>query len=59
MACIQWQTCQHYSIQLLDKWYEHEPAMVTKNKEDTVTILWDMQIRTDRERAANKPDIVK
>ena len=30
--------------------------MVTENKE--ARILWDMQIHTDREIAANKPDIV-
>ena len=39
-----------------DKWYEYEPAKVTENKE--ATILWDMQIHTDREIAANKPNIV-
>ena len=30
--------------------------MVPENKE--ARILWDMQIHTDREIAANKPDIV-
>ena len=54
-AYIHWKTCQHYNIQVSDKWYEHEPA-VTENKE--ATILWDMQIHTDREIAAKKPDIV-
>jgi len=37
-----WKTCQHYNIQVLEKWYEHEPATVTENKE--ATILWTMQI---------------
>jgi len=41
---------------LSDKWYEHEPATVTEN--DEATILWDMQMRTESEVAANKPDIV-
>ena len=54
-AYIHWKTCHHYNIQVLDKWYEHEPATVTENKE--VTILWDMQIHTDIEIAANKPHI--
>ena len=37
-------------------WYEHEPPTITEDKK--VTILWDMQIRTDREIAAIKSDIV-
>ena len=32
------------------------PKTVTENEE--VTILWDMQIHTDKELSANKPDIV-
>ena len=55
-AYIHWKTCQHYNVQVSNEWYEHEPATVTENKE--ATILWDMQIHTDREIAANKPDIV-
>ena len=46
----------NYDIQVSDKWYEHEPATVTEN--DEATILWDMQMRTESEVAANKPDIV-
>ena len=38
----------------IDKWHKHVPATVTENKE--ATILWDIQIHTDREIAANKPD---
>ena len=36
--------------------YEHEPKTVTEN--DSVTILWNMIIHTDRTMAANRPDIV-
>ena len=36
--------------------YDHSPETVTEN-EDT-TILWNMQIHTDRRIPANKPDIV-
>ena len=39
-----------------ERWYEHEPKTVTEN--DSVTILWDMPIHTDRTIAANRPDIV-
>ena len=28
-ASIHWKTCQHYNIQVSDKWYEHEPARLT------------------------------
>ena len=36
--------------------YCHNNKTVTENKE--ATILWDMQIHTDKELSANKPDIV-
>ena len=39
-----------------DKWYEYQPATVTENNE--AMILWDMEMHTDSEVAANKPDIV-
>ena len=39
-----------------ERWYEHEPNTVTEN--DSVTILWDMPIHTERTIAANRPDIV-
>ena len=47
---------RHYNIKALDKWYEHEPVTITGSEE--VTILWDMQIHTDREIVANKLGIV-
>ena len=46
----------HYSILVSNEWYEHEPATISEDKK--VTILWDMEIRTYREIAAIKPDIV-
>ena len=39
-----------------ERWYEHEHKTVTGN--DSVTILWDMPIHTDRTIAVNRPDIV-
>ena len=35
---------------------EHQPKTVTSN--ENATILWDMQISTDRDIKANRPDIV-
>ena len=45
----------HYGIEFPERWYEHKPETVTGKEE--VTILWDLQIHTDRELSANKPDI--
>ena len=55
-AYIHWKACQYYSIEVPDRWYQHHPETVTENEE--VTILWNMQIHTDRELLASKPDIV-
>ena len=55
-AYIHWKACQHYNVEVPDRWYEHKPETGTENEE--ITILWDMQIHTDRELSANKPDIV-
>ena len=48
--------CKEFGIEVKERWYEHEPKTVTEN--DSVTILWDMPIHTDRTIAANRPDIV-
>ena len=53
---IHWKICKFYNIETNEKWYEHQPCIVTEGKE--VTILWDMPILTDKEIAANRPDIV-
>ena len=55
-AYIHWKICQHYSIEVPERWYKHKPETVTENKE--VTILWNVQIHMDGELSANKPDIV-
>ena len=39
-----------------DKWYKYQPETVTENEK--VTILWDMQVHTDKTIKANKPDII-
>ena len=55
-AYIHWKACQHCSIKVPERLYEHKPETVTENEE--VIILWDMQIHTGRELLTNKPDIV-
>ena len=53
---MHWKICKEFGIEVKERWYEHEPKTVTEN--DSVTILWDMPIHTDRTIAANRPDIV-
>ena len=55
-AYMHWKILQYYNIKTADKWCEHQPETVTEN--ETVTILWDMQVHTDRTIKANKPDII-
>ena len=52
---MHWKICKEFGIEVKERWYEHEPKTVTEN--DSVTILWDMPIHTDRTIAANRPDI--
>ena len=53
---MHWTICKEFGIEEKKRWYEHEPKTVTEN--DSVTILWDMPIHTERTIAANRPDIV-
>ncbi|CAH3132622.1 unnamed protein product, partial [Porites lobata] len=46
-------------IEITDKWYEHEPETVTHNKDNNITIMWDMPVNTDRTITANTPDIIE
>ena len=53
---MHWKICKEFGIEVKERWYEHEPKTVTEN--DSITILWDMPIHTDRTIAAKRPDIV-
>ena len=53
---MHWKILKHYNIKANDKWYEHQPETVTEK--ENVTILWDMQVHTDKTIKANKPDII-
>ena len=53
---MHWKNCKEFGTEVKERWYEHEPKTVTEN--ESVTILWDMPIHTDRTIAANRPDIV-
>ena len=46
------------NIEITDKWYEHEPDNVMHNKDNNITITWDMPVNTDRTIIANRPYII-
>ena len=52
---MHWKILKHYNIRANDKWFEHQPQTVTENEK--VTILWDMQVHTDKTIKV-KPDII-
>ena len=52
---INWKICQHYKAPYAKNWYEHKPQKVVES--ESVTILWDFSIHTDRAIQANIPDI--
>ena len=53
-AHMHWKICREFGIEVKERWYEHEPKAVTEK--ESVTILWDMSIHTDRTIAAKRPD---
>ena len=55
-AYLHWSICKDHDIEITDKWYEHEPETVIHNKDNNITIMWDMPVNTDR--TANRPGII-
>ena len=55
-AAVHWCMCRKYLIPCEDRWYEHRADKVAEN--DEVKILWDMQVQTDHEITARRPDIL-
>jgi len=56
LSYIHWLLCRKFHIKVEEKWYDHKPETVTEN--ESVKLLWDMPIQTDREIRANRPDII-
>ena len=46
---------KEFGVEVKERWYEHDSKTITEK--DSVTILWDMPIHTDKTIAANRPDI--
>ncbi|CAH3195152.1 unnamed protein product [Porites evermanni] len=57
-AYLHWSICKDHDIEIADKWYEHEPDTMIHNKDNNITIMWDMPVNTDRTITANRPDII-
>ena len=57
-AYLHWSVCKDHDIEITDKWYEHVPENVIHNKDNNITIMWDMPVNTDRTITANRPDII-
>ena len=47
-AYLHWKICQHYDIEVTNKWYEHKLDTVMHNTDNNITILWDMAVNTDK-----------
>ena len=53
---MHWKVCKEFGLPAADIWYNHNPETVISSGQ--VTLIWDMQVRTDKEIEANKPDII-
>ena len=52
---LHWSICKDHDIEITDKWYQHAPET---NKDNNITIMWDMPVNTDRTITASRPDII-
>ena len=52
-AYLHWSIRKDHDIEITDKWYEQEPETVMYNKDNNITIMWDMPVNTDRTITAN------
>ena len=55
---LHWNICKDDDIEITGKWYEHKPETVMQNKDNNITIMWDMPANTDRTITANRPGII-
>ena len=57
-AYLHWSICKNHDIEITDKWCRHQPETVMHNKDNNITIMWDMPVNTNRTITVNRPDIV-
>ena len=56
VAAIHYSICQHYEIKTTDNIWLHKINPVAENNK--VKVLWDFEIRTNRQIQARRPDLV-
>ena len=47
--------CKDRDIEIIDKWYQHEPETVMHNEDNNGTIMWDMPVNTGRTYNSEQP----
>ena len=57
-AYLPWSIRKDHDLEITDKWYKHKPKTVMHNKDNNITMRWDMPVNTDRTMTANRPDII-
>ena len=55
---IHWCLCKQYKIQCNSQYYKHQLNHTVTNSDQTIKILWEFPIQTDRTVSNNQPDIV-
>jgi len=53
---MHWKISKAFNLLVTDNWYNHNPENGVGN--DHIALPWDMQVRTDKEVEAYKPDII-
>ena len=53
---ITWELCKKLKFNYSIKWYMHKPESILEN--ETLEILWDIEIQTDYLISARRPDLV-
>ena len=53
---IHWEMCKKFKFDHTNKWYMHNPAPVLEN--DTHKLLWDLDIQTNHQISARRPDLI-
>ena len=53
---LHWLLCKQFDIEVHERWYDHDPLNVVTN--DSVVLIWDTPVQTDKTISANRPDII-
>ena len=56
VSCMHWKICKAFNLPIAHYSNDHNPGTVISNSQ--VTLVWDMQVHTDKEIRASKPDII-